>query len=148
MLVGREVGHLGDKVRELGQAVPGCLPAGSCQTHLELQVGDDRAQVGVAAALAVAVDRALHLDRALAHRRQRVGHGAFAVVVGVDAERSVGKRAFTSRTISVTSQGSVPPLVSHSTTVSAPPRAAASQRLEGVFAGRLCSRRRNARRRR
>ena len=55
--------------------------------QLEFQVGDDRAQVGVAAAFAEAVDRALHLDGAFAHGRQRVGHGAFAVVVGVDAKR-------------------------------------------------------------
>ncbi len=41
-------------------------------------------QVGVAAALPVAVDGALHAVGALGHGHQRVGHGAAPVVVGVD----------------------------------------------------------------
>ena len=40
--------------------------------------------------------------------------------------------AFTVRMISATSHGMVPPLVSHSTSVSAPPRTAACQRFEGI----------------
>ncbi len=43
-------------------------------------------EVGVAAALADAVERALDLAAALAHGRQRVGDGVLGVVVGVDAE--------------------------------------------------------------
>ena len=55
--------------------------------ELELQRRDDGAEVGVTAALAVAVHGALHLDGALLDGGQRVGHGALAVVVGMDAER-------------------------------------------------------------
>ncbi len=54
--------------------------------ELELERGQDRDQVGVAAALAVAVHRALHHARALLDRDQRVGHAAAGVVVGVDAD--------------------------------------------------------------
>ena len=53
--------------------------------ELELQVGHDRDQVGVAAALAVAVDRPLHVGGARGHAGQRVGHAAAGVVVAVDA---------------------------------------------------------------
>ena len=45
-----------------------------------------REQVGVAAALAVAVHRALHLARAGVDGDEAVGHGAVAVVVDVDAD--------------------------------------------------------------
>jgi hypothetical protein len=55
--------------------------------HLHLQVGDDRNQVAVAAALAKAVDGALHLRSAILHRNERVRHTHFAVVVRVDADR-------------------------------------------------------------
>ena len=54
---------------------------------LELQVGDDRGQVRVAAALAVAVDGALHLAGAGTNRGEGVGHAAARVVVGVDPDR-------------------------------------------------------------
>ena len=56
------------------------------RTHLQLQVGDDREQVGVAHALADAVHGTLHLRGAGAHGRERVGHRATGVVVAVDAE--------------------------------------------------------------
>ena len=55
-------------------------------SHLEFQVSHDGDEIGVAAAFADTVDRALHLDGAFTHRHQRIDHGAFAVVVGVDAE--------------------------------------------------------------
>ena len=60
-------------------------------TELELQVGDDRDQVRVAAALAVAVDRPLHLGRAGAHRGERVGDAALEVVVAVDRDPRAGR---------------------------------------------------------
>ena len=56
---------------------------------LELQVGDDRGEVGVAGALAEPVERALHVARPAAHGRHRVGDGAARVVVAVDADRDV-----------------------------------------------------------
>ena len=64
-----------------------------CEPHLELEVGNDADQVGVAAALAVAVDGALHLRAAVAHCLQRVGDAGFAVVVRVNAEVDVGELA-------------------------------------------------------
>ncbi len=91
VLIRCEVGHLGHVMGHVEQVrQPPVWQA--LQPQLDLQVGDERAQVGVAAAFAVAVDGALHLDAAGAHRRDRVGHGAFAVVVGVDAQRVVDGR--------------------------------------------------------
>ena len=54
--------------------------------QLQLQVGCHGEEVRVAAPLAVAVDRPLHLDRARLHRGHAVGHRHLAVVVGVDAQ--------------------------------------------------------------
>ena len=59
--------------------------------QLELEVGDDGDEVGVAGALAVAVDAALHVARPRGDGGQRVGHGAAAVVVGVDADAGAGR---------------------------------------------------------
>ena len=122
--------------------------------HLELQVGDERHQVDVAAALAVAVDRALHLHAAGPHRRQRVRDrqrrrrcacgcraGSLEPICG---QRMLAHDLLRQRT----SSGSAPPLVSHSTMQSAPASAAAVKRLERVLGDRACSRRRSARRRR
>ena len=68
------------------------MAGGQARTaHLQFEVGNDRTEVGVAAALAVAVHGALDLHRALAHGLQGVGHGQFAVVVGVDAEAGLGQ---------------------------------------------------------
>ena len=94
---------------------------------LQRQVGDHRHQIGIAAAFPKAVDRALHLDGARIHRGQRVGHGQFAIVVAMDADRhSVRLQALARRRVmSATSSGSVPPLVSQRITTLAPAAAAA-----------------------
>ena len=77
-----ELGHvLGHACKLDEAAVPHAF-----RTHLQLQVGDDREQVGVAHALADAVHGTLHLRGAGAHGRERVGHRATGVVVAVDAE--------------------------------------------------------------
>ncbi len=79
------VGGLVDEARERLQLlqVTG-REAGTPQ--LELQNGDDARQIGIAAALPVAVDRAVHHDGSGPHPRDAVRHGQPAVVVGVDAE--------------------------------------------------------------
>ena len=83
--VGGRVGQLVDEVRRLGQQ---SQPVGrdALVAELELKRGQDRHQVGVAAALAVAVDRSLHHPCAGIDRGQRVGDAALEVVVGVDAD--------------------------------------------------------------
>ena len=55
--------------------------------HLQAQVGNDRNQVAVAGALAVAVDGALHLGGPGPHAGQGVGHPAAGVVVQVHPHR-------------------------------------------------------------
>ena len=60
------------------------------RSELELEVGDDGDEVGVAGALAVAVDAALHVRGAGRDRGERVGNGTAAVVVGVDADAGAG----------------------------------------------------------
>jgi len=85
VLVWRQVGyfsHVMGKIEKLRQI--SIRYAGNAE--LQFQVRDDRTQVRVAAALAVPINGALHLDAALAHGRQRVSHSAFAVVMGMDAE--------------------------------------------------------------
>ena len=61
--------------------------------HLQREVRDDRGEVAVAGALAVAVDRALHLDRAAAHAGERVGHAGAGVVVEVHRDRRRRRRS-------------------------------------------------------
>ena len=56
---------------------------------LQEQGRDQRTQIGIAAALAQPVERALRLARAGADRRQGDGDGLLGVVVGVDAEIGV-----------------------------------------------------------
>ena len=53
---------------------------------LEQQIGNQRAQIGIAAAFAQPVERALRLARAGADGGEGHGHGLFGVVVGMDAE--------------------------------------------------------------
>ena len=60
--------------------------------ELQLQIGDDRAEIGVAAALAEAVDGPLHLHGARLDRGERVGDRELGVVVAVDAERDADAR--------------------------------------------------------
>ena len=86
----RHVGHLGDRVRD-----PGGLAEQPGRQHLpvqlELQVGDDVDEVGVAGALAVPVDAALHVRRAGVDRSEGVGDRAAGVVVAVDADPDAGR---------------------------------------------------------
>ena len=67
--------------RPVGQHLP---------AELDLEVGHDREQVGVAGALAVAVHGALHVGGAGVHGGQRVGDRAAGVVVAVDADPHLG----------------------------------------------------------
>ena len=56
----------------------------------ELQRRDDGNEVGVAAALAEPVERALDLARAGAHRGERIRHRLLGVVMGMDADMVAG----------------------------------------------------------
>ena len=80
-----QVAELVDEVGGLGQARE-LRGRDHFEAHLQLQCRQDRDEVGVAAALAVAVDRALYKTGALAYRRQRVGDAALGVVVDMDAD--------------------------------------------------------------
>ena len=87
---------------------------------LNARFGITRRQVAVAGPLAVSVDRALHVRRAGLDGRQRVGDAEADVVVRVDADRGRERARARRRVISAISAGIDPPLVSHSTTMSAP----------------------------
>src|SRR5579884_1774090 len=81
----RQLGHKtggGGKVRK-------ALGADGCMAQLQLQHRNDRAKVGVAAAFAVSVDRALHMGRPLLDGSDRVRHAQVAIVVGVDPDHAV-----------------------------------------------------------
>jgi hypothetical protein len=91
---------IGQEVEQLVRVVGGLREPGeplrrdAVVAQLELEVRDDRHQVRVPAALAVAVERALDERRPLLHRGQRVRHRALRIVVGVDADaRAVQRRA-------------------------------------------------------
>jgi hypothetical protein len=87
--VGRQIEQLVEVVRRLGPALE---RRQAVVSELELQRRDDAGEVGVAAALAVAVERALYERRALGDRRQRVRHPALGVVVAVDPDGGGGER--------------------------------------------------------
>ncbi len=76
---------------EVGASVAQLLLGHDGYPHLENQVGDDRAEVGISRPLAVAVDATLQLTGTSSDRRQRGGHGAPAVVVEMDADLGLGK---------------------------------------------------------
>ena len=80
--VERHVHELGDVVRDRREPLE---PVGGdrLDPHLQREVRDDRGEVAVADALAVAVDGALHLDRAAPHTGERVRHAGAGVVVQV-----------------------------------------------------------------
>ena len=61
--------------------------------RLELERRDDGDEVGIAAALAQSVERALDLAGAGADGSERVRHRLLGVVVGVDADMVAGDRA-------------------------------------------------------
>ena len=86
----REVRDLGHRVRDAGRLAEQPLGQDG-PVQLELEVGDDRDEVGVAGALAVAVDAALDVRRARGDGGQRVGDRAAAVVVRVDADAGAGR---------------------------------------------------------
>ena len=96
-----------------------------------------RDQIGVAAALADAVQRALDLAHAGLDGGQRIGDRLAGVVMGMDAEmlarHAGGDHA--RATMSRISDGCVPPLVSQSTTQRAPAsigRLGAGERIVGI----------------
>ena len=87
-LVRCDGGNLVDEARDLRQLVEP-FARGAIPPELQDEVGHDRRQVRVADALAVAVDRPLHLRRAGGDRRERVRNGEAAVVVRVDADTAL-----------------------------------------------------------
>ena len=92
--VRRAVEHLVERARDLRQRLELVVrhadvePVG--EFRLELQRRDDRDEIGVAAALAEPVERALDLARAGAHRRERIRHRLLGVVVRMDADVVAG----------------------------------------------------------
>ena len=92
--VGGAVEPLVERVRDLRQLLERGVGDADLEAfrefRLELERRDDRDEIGVAAALAQAVERALDLARAGAHRGERIGHRLLGVVVGVDADMIAG----------------------------------------------------------
>ena len=88
---GRHVRHLGHRVGD-----PGGVAEQTLRQHppvqLQLEVGHDGHEVGVAGPLAVPVDGALHVRRAGLDGGQCVGDRAAGVVVAVDADAALGRR--------------------------------------------------------
>lgn len=88
----RQVACLGHELRHAGQiAQPLLAHAGTA--HLQLEIGDDGEQVGIAHAFAEPVHRALHLSCAGTHSGKRVRHSAARIVVAVNAQLLAGQLA-------------------------------------------------------
>ena len=110
------------------------LVGDAAAVHLQLQRRDDRDQVGVAAALAEAVDRALHL-RAPASTAASALATARSQSLCVWMPSARGDRlAHDAAPPRRRRSGRLPPLVSHSTIQSAPASAAALTRRQRVVA--------------
>ena len=94
MAVRRAVEHVVERPRHLHQGrhlVRGHADLeGVGKFALQPQRRDQRTQIGVAAAFAEPVQRALDLPRAGAHRGQRIGHRLLGVVMGVNADVIAG----------------------------------------------------------
>ena len=94
--IGRAVEHLIQRVGRMRKALELRIRHADLESvgefGLELQRRDDGHEIGVAAALAEAVERALDLARAGAHGRERIGHRLLGVVVGMDADMITGDR--------------------------------------------------------
>ncbi|MNV41198.1 hypothetical protein D3C71_1328270 [compost metagenome] len=84
-----DIGDLADVAGRVGQLWQTLLRDAGI-AHLKLQSRNDGAEVGVAAALAVAIDCALNLTGSRLNRAERVRYGQLAVVVGMDAEVGAG----------------------------------------------------------
>ena len=84
----RKVGQLGDEAADAGETGE-FLGADGGVVEFEFEVGDDAGEVGVAAALAVAVHAALDMGGAGFDGGQGVGDGEIAIVVGVDADDAI-----------------------------------------------------------
>ncbi|MMZ60517.1 hypothetical protein D1872_226160 [compost metagenome] len=82
------IGDFADVTRRIGQLLQLVLLQ-NLVAQLELEVGNDGAQIGVAAALAVTVHRSLDLFRAGPYRAKRIGHRQLAIVMGVNAQTGV-----------------------------------------------------------
>ena len=105
-------------------------------------------EVGVAAALAVAVHRALDEHGALGDRGERVGHAALGVVVAVDADAACRARRRTARTARGDVGGQRGAVGVAQRDVLGAGLGRGAQARERVRRGRRASRRRSARRRR
>src|SRR5215218_9238063 len=88
--VRRQVHELRDVVGDLGEP-PQPLIIHDLQPHLELQVGDGRDEVAVAAPLPDTVDGPLYMRRPGLYSHQGIRHPTTRVVVGVDAYFHVGE---------------------------------------------------------
>src|SRR5262249_61663571 len=88
-LVGLRVGELVDQPRDVGE-LRQMLRADARPSPLQLERGDERDQVRVAAPLAEPVHRALHLHATPLERLERVRDRQLGVVVTVDAEAGGG----------------------------------------------------------
>ena len=83
-----------ERVRDAGEMRQRCRPTRRYRIVgvflLQLQRRDDGDEIGVAAALAEPVERALDLARAGAHRGEGIRHRLLGVVMGMDADMIAG----------------------------------------------------------
>src|SRR5260370_12770865 len=62
-------------------------------SNLQFKISDDGAEIGIAAALAISIDAALDVSRALLDGRQGVGHCDVRIVVRMNTDNPVESAA-------------------------------------------------------
>src|SRR5215210_4092012 len=107
--VRRQVHELRDVIGGLGKP-PQPLVIHDFQPHLELQVGDGRDEVAVAAPLSDTVDGPLHVRRPGFYSHQGIRHPTPRVIVGVDAYLHVGELPHRARHDRFELRGQGPPV--------------------------------------
>src|SRR5262245_23455929 len=78
------VGNLADVMGGLRQ-IAQLFFSNRVQLQLQLDVSNDRAEIGIATAFAVAIDCALHMNGSVANGDDGVGHCHIAIVMSMDA---------------------------------------------------------------
>ena len=84
----RQVCEFGDEAGHVGELFQIFLADGRV-TELQFEVGQDGADIGVAATFAIAVDAALDVSDTRFHGDERVGYGEFRIIVGVNSQDAI-----------------------------------------------------------
>ena len=84
-IIRREIGHFADEMRQMRQ-LPHFFIRDDWHILLQLQIRQHGNQIAIAVSLTKSIDSSLHLRRASIHRRERICHAQFAIIMRVDSD--------------------------------------------------------------